>query len=139
MSKIRLTPGGGCCGVLVIVPLLIILVNCGILPLINPIRRSESSITESLLQQTPIGTPRKEVKAFILEHVWHMGVKFWGPKAKGEETVEEREARERWLDCRLGRYVDFPDFEFDVIAEWQFDKAGKLESIEVRKRWVNGL
>jgi len=139
MGKIRLTSGRGCCGVLVLVPFFIILISCGILPLINPIRRSESTITESLLKQTPIGTPRDEVKTFISEQGWPMGIKFWGIKTSGEETAEEREEKERWLDCRLGTYVDFPDFETVVDAEWHFDKTGKLESIKVRKRWANAL
>jgi hypothetical protein len=136
MSKIRLTRARGCCGVVVAAPLLILLINCGILPLINPARQSERAITKSLLKQTPLGSTRDEVNAFIQRQGWHMGVIYRG-KNIGERTAEERKESERWQSANAGYYDDFLVFDTVVYAEWHFDDAGQLDSIRVWKRWLS--
>jgi hypothetical protein len=103
-------------------------IPCGLLPLIDPIRRSDNSIQEWLLKETPIGTPRQEVEAFIKLRGWTRGGKY-----RGEEIEEVGQAKvdEHWLDYRLGSYSG--PFDTTVYAEWHFDETGKLDSIHVRK------
>jgi hypothetical protein len=95
-----------------------------ILPSINPLRRSKQAIMESLLKETPIGTTRKEVQAFLKTQKWARGGVHWD--SRDEETNHDGQ----WLSRSLGIYPDV--FETTVYAEWHFNSTrSQLEIIGV--------
>jgi hypothetical protein len=92
-----------------------------VLPLLNPLRRSEGDIAASLLEQTPPGTPREEVEALVRDRGW----------PRGGRVFNEPDA----LSVAIGSYHDFP-FGVTVFACWRFDEQGRVRTVEVDK-WVN--
>jgi hypothetical protein len=123
-----MTPAKGCCCIVVFGPLLLIVIQCGFLPLIDPIRRSDNSVQEWLLKKTPIGTPRHEVETFIEERGWTKGGRY---RSEEIDKVGRANVEKHWLDYRLGSYWNV--FDTTVYAEWHFDETGKLDSIHVWK------
>lgn len=83
------------------------------------LHRSEADIRSSLLERTPVGTPRERVEASIKQEGW------WSSPNKNGDT---------WV--YLGRYGFFSDYR--VSALWMFDKGGSLTNVLVVKR-INSL
>lgn len=131
MEKIRGTLAIGCGGCALFLGFLLgiaILLEWLILPSINPIRQSERAINESLLKETPIGTTRKEVKAFLKTHNWGKGGHHLDI-LRDEATHDDEE----WLGRSLGSYTSLTSISTTVYAEWHFDKNGRLDYIDVHK------
>ena len=86
--------------------------------LFNPLRRSNWEIAAGLLERTPPGTPREEIRALIVRERWSVG----------GIVPEEQQA----LSGELGGYQGFPFYVF-VYARWEFDENGRLRAIQVTK------
>jgi hypothetical protein len=92
------------------------------LPLVDPLRRSDESIRESLLKETPPGTKEAAVQALIKARGWR---RCGGTVRARDEMV--------WsgVGTELGQYRGLLLSEVSVWAVWQFDRQGTLIDIEV--------
>ncbi len=95
-----------------------------VLPLLNPLRRSENRIAASLLEETPLGTTREEVETFVCDRGW------------GHGGLAQDFGRDDALSVTMGHYQDFP-FDVTVFACWRFDEHGRLRTVEVNKFLAN--
>ena len=66
--------------------------------LLNPLRQSPAAIERGLLERTPLGTPRPEVKAWLDAQCLGYGGR---PYPLGTEWPVQRVLAERWNHARL--------------------------------------
>jgi hypothetical protein len=93
-------------------------------PALNPLRRSPSAISASLLEQTPRGATRAEVVAWADARGLPVGGTVFSLDEKGP------------VSRIIGEYSTY-GLEVSVSAVWSFDKDGQLEAIEVFKSITN--
>lgn len=94
---------------------------------IGPLWKSNDKIRASILKQTPLGTPKEQVEAFIKQQPWtasdnetRVG------DLRGEPGVESIIS----YDIGTTHFSMFP-FATDVIAYWGFDWHGRLVDVSV--------
>jgi HAMP domain-containing protein len=92
-----------------------------VLPISNPLRRSEEQIAAYLLEQTPPGTARSEVYALANEKGWNLGGSIGG-EPPGSIGID------------LGYYQGVP-FRVEVFTYWVFDANDRLQTVKVYKLW----
>src|SRR5437899_1546868 len=84
----------------------------------RPLHRSEASIRASLLKRTPLGTPKKDVEAFIAREGWHAATETGAPRT-------ERSA----IQVYFGEYFICGTWGFamrGVWGHWRFNDDGHL-------------
>jgi len=125
--------------VVIIIALSAIISLVLLLPLFNPLRRTEEGVREYLLSITPVGTSMEDVIK-VIEN------KKWEPMYKSEHgyVITKHGARGSSLDpddqiigvkrirVELGSYYRFP-FGANVTAFYGFDEDSKLIDIGIWK------
>ena len=89
----------------------------------NPLRKPDAQLRAWLLDQTPVGSSRSDVKAILKERGWY---------TDGFATTQPRPARYPFLAGDLGGYQGLPWYVF-VDAFWEFDNNEKLVNVRVRR------
>ena len=109
---------------ILVVPVVAIVAEWTIRPMLNPLRRSPDAIAASLLEKTPPGTSRAEVVAWADAQGYG-----WGGRLTpiGAEVPVQR---------LVGTYSTY-GFIVSVFAEWVFDENGRLVTVEVYKGVMN--
>lgn len=120
----RWTPRRIGCAVLVGLLLVLIVHEWLVGPLINPLRRSDSEVAADLLERTPIGSSRSDVKAFVT--------------AQGYWPGENYGWKENRCEQLLGSYWSF-GFRVCVYADWFLGPDERLQRVEVWRMVIDGL
>ena len=97
----------------------------------NPLRRSEATIRESLLQDMPLGTKLSEVHDFILEQDWKLKSINEETGFYDQRTKPPKETGEQSIRASLGNYHN--PFLTNVTVFWGFDRNSELIDIWVWK------
>jgi hypothetical protein len=119
----------GCILILVVMVGMIVTYEV-VLPLTNPLRRSNKAVAASLLNETPIGSTWAEVRVYVDGKGWPCG---------GTHSVHEIPGVPGNIERDVGTYSDYILFRIEVFAYWEFDADGRLQRIEVHKFCLNML
>lgn len=91
----------------------------------RPLHRSEAKIRASLLERTPVGTPRSDVETFVAKQGWHrLDV---APRSGNVQTP---------IEVYFGEYFICGSWGFamrGVYGTWGFDSDGRIVDVKVRK------
>jgi hypothetical protein len=101
----------------------------------NPLRKSEEKIKHVLLQTTPLGTSKSEVRSVADKKRWLDG-RYAGTTGflKQETGKDPQVIGVTSLRGHLGSYREFPiPLRADVTAFWAFDGGGRLVDVWVWK------
>jgi hypothetical protein len=85
---------------------------------------SREQITQILLEATPRGTPRENIRRFVASNGWRRGGLVFGP-SPDQDPVDR-------ISVHLGKARGFIVDE-EVFAEWIFDAEDKLVDVRVHK------
>lgn len=84
----------------------------------RPLHRPKEKIRASLLKKTPLGTPKKDVEAFIAKEGWHPEI--------GVSTPPNE------IEVDFGGYFIFFGTS-EVFGTWKFDSNDHLIDVSVLK------
>ena len=103
----------------------------GVSAMTNPLRKSEESIRQQLLQEMPMGSDREEVRVIIENNEWEVGFdRDIGYKDFGGFGVNGTKS----INAIIGQYYEIPiPLTTFVEVFWGFDEDDKLVDIALRK------
>jgi len=85
----------------------------------RPLHRSEAKIRDSILKKTPLGTPKKDVEAFIEREGWRV-------------MPDSKALKQNDIEVLLGGYAIFFG-TCDVYGVWKFNDSDLLIEMSVYK------